>query len=89
MSKDNPSHKLTPELFRTYLEDDDYPYRVLTRWQDMRPDDVVFDDDKRKASHDVSLVDADDSEWRVTLELSRSDASGAWLIDKLWCEEEY
>ena len=51
------------------------------------PEDVDFDDDDRKASHDVLLTDVDDSEWTVTLELSRSDRSGAWLIDKLWCEE--
>ena len=50
---------------------------------------VDFDDDDRKASHDVLLTDVDDSEWTVTLELSRSDRSGAWLIDKLWCEEAY
>ena len=89
VSRANPSHALTPELFRTYLFDDDYPYRVLTRWLSMDPEDVDFDDDDRKASHDVLLTDVDDSEWTVTLELSRSDRSGAWLIDKLWCEEAY
>ena len=87
VSKNNPSHKLTPELFRTYLDDEAYPYGVLTRWRDMRPNGVDFDDAKRKASHDVVLEDVDGAERTVTLELSRDDRSGAWLIDRLWCEE--
>jgi len=43
-SSGNPTSRLPPEIFRGYLDDDAYPYAVLTRWIDMRPDgDIIFD----------------------------------------------
>mmetsp|Transcript_19663 Transcript_19663/g.58490 ORF Transcript_19663/g.58490 Transcript_19663/m.58490 type:complete len:338 (-) Transcript_19663:365-1378(-) len=89
VSKDNPAHKLTPELFRTYIDDDDYPYGVLKRWLEMTPEDVIFDEEKRKASHDVTLIDVDGSERLVTIELSKVGDTSPWLIDRFWCEEAY
>ena len=89
VSTQNPAHKLTPELFRKYIDDESYPYGVLKRWLEMNPEDVTFDDDKRKASHDVTLIDVDGSERLVTIELSKADDVGPWLIDRFWCEEAY
>ena len=60
---------------------------MLKRWLEMNPEDVTFDDDKGKASHDVTLIDVDGSERLVTIELSKADDVGPWLIDRFWCEE--
>ena len=42
VSTKNPAHKLTPELFRKYIDDESYPYGVLKRWLEMNPEDVTF-----------------------------------------------
>jgi hypothetical protein len=89
VSQKNPASKLTPELFRKYIDDETYPYGVLTRWVDMEPDQVTFDEEKRKAVSDVTLIDEDGSERLVTIELSKSDDVAPWRIDKFWCEEAY
>ena len=59
------------------------------KWWGWGYEDVTFDDDKRKASHDVTLIDVDGSERLVTIELSKADDVGPWLIDRFWCEEAY
>merc|ERR1711991_99614 len=41
VSTKNPAHKLTPELFRKYIDDESYPYGVLKRWLEMNPEDVT------------------------------------------------
>ena len=86
-SEENPSASLTPEIFRSYLDDENYPYGVLTRWIEMRPDaEVIFDDDRQHASYDTTLIDKDGSERVVTMRLSKSN-EGAWLVDSVWCPE--
>ena len=42
VSTKNPAHKLTPELFRKYIDDESYPYGVLKRWLEMNPEDVTL-----------------------------------------------
>jgi len=92
VSHTNPSASLTREIFRSYLDDDDYPYGILTRWTEIRHDaDVLFDDDLNPttASVDVTLVDDDKHDralWTVTLEMSKEPSRG-WLIDRVWCHD--
>ena len=62
---------------------------MLKRWLEMTPEDVIFDEEKRKASHDVTLIDVDGSERLVTIELSKVGDTSPWLIDRFWCEEAY
>merc|ERR1712091_687665 len=80
VSTQNPAHKLTPELFRKYIDDESYPYGVLKRWLEMNPEDVTFDDDKRKASHDVTLIDVDGHVLRIHLQPPLQDTVGVGLV---------
>jgi len=84
---------VTREIFRSYLDDASYPYGILTRWTEMRPEEPLFfdDDDEdavRRCTLDVELVDDaahDGVEWTVAFELSKAPTQG-WLIDRVWCE---
>lgn len=92
VSSHNPSSHLTRELFRSYLDDEDYPYGILTRWTEMIQDsDVLFDDEARPktATVDITLKDDDANDnrpWTVTIEMSKTSSRG-WLIDRLWCHD--
>lgn len=92
VSSDNPSSSLTREIFRSYLDDDAYPYGILTRWTEMRLDaDVLFDNDQnpKTGTVDVTLIDDrahDNVKWTVTLDMSKAEDRG-WLIDRVWCHD--
>ena len=95
VSDDNPSSSLTREIFRSYLDDKNYPYGILTRWTDLTQelDVVIHDDDddtqKRRATLDMTLTDDDEhdnKEWVVTFEFSKASPTAGWKIDKVWCD---
>lgn len=92
VSSDNPSSSVTRDIFRSYLDDDSYPYGVLTRWTDIQHDtDVQFDDPDQPstATVDVTLLDDEAHDflpWTVTIDMSK-DRSRGWLIDKVWCTQ--